>query len=197
LIGVAMALKKRRAEGRPITGIWQRADQVVQQSIQRTLDYQNPDGSFSAQYFRRPASTPDLSIALGTTGHLLEFLTVAMSDQQLNNPQVDLAVQYLCGLFRETQDLALECGALYHAVHGLVLFRQRRMGPREYHWDSSGDDSPAAASSSGGTAARVADGDSDGVSAALARGSIARGSVRVAAESLRGCSFESRWLSLK
>jgi hypothetical protein len=145
---MAVALRRRREEGRDVTGVWQRAENVVQHAIRRTLEYQNPDGSFSAQFFRRPASSSDLSIVLGTTGHQLEFLTVAMTDAQLNQPQVDLAVRHLCGLLRETKHLDLECGALYHAVHGLVLFRQRRIGPREYHWEST---EAGAAASSGGS----------------------------------------------
>jgi hypothetical protein len=152
LIGVATTVRRRQAEGGKIEGVWQQANQVVQQAIQRTLEFQNPDGSFSSQYFRRPANSPDMAIVLGTTGHLLEFLTVAMNDDQLDQPQVRLAVRHLCGLFRDTRDLPLECGALYHAAHGLVLFRQRSMGPREYHWESPADGSAAEDSPAGNSA---------------------------------------------
>ena len=139
LIGVATALNRRRAEGGAMTGVWQRAERIIQEAIVRALELQNPDGSFSAQYLRRPASSPDMSIVLGSSGHVLEFLAVAMTDEQLRNPQVQLAVQQLCGLFRDTKDLSLECGALYHAAHGLVLYRERVFGPREYRWEPQTD----------------------------------------------------------
>ncbi len=141
LIGLASALNRRRAEGRPLTGPWQTADQLVQDGIRRTLEFQNPDGSFSSQYFRRPASSPDLAIVLGTTGHMLEFLAIAMTDEQLQQPQVQLAARQLCAMFRDTQNLPLECGALYHAAHGLVIYRQRMFGPRTYEaeTDQTGD----------------------------------------------------------
>jgi hypothetical protein len=74
-----------------------------------------------------------MALVLGSSGHILEFLMVAMTDEQLNQPQIRLAVRQLCGLFRDTQQMSLECGALYHAAHGLLLFRERVYGPREYN----------------------------------------------------------------
>ena len=38
---------------------------------------------------------------------------------------VQRAAEHMCELFRNTRDVPLECGALYHAAHGLVLFRER------------------------------------------------------------------------
>ena len=108
---------------------------VVENSIRRALELQNPDGSFSAQYFRRPSSSPDMAAVLGSSGHMLEFLAVAMTDEQLRHPQGRLAARHLCRLFRDTQDLDLECGALYHAAHGLVLYRERLFGARTYQAD--------------------------------------------------------------
>jgi hypothetical protein len=35
-------------------------------------------------------------------------------------------------MFRATQDYPLECGGLYHSAHGLVLYRERMFGPRDY-----------------------------------------------------------------
>ena len=55
-----------------------------------------------------------------------------MPQERLADPWVARATAYLCKLFRQTQDIALECGALYHAAHGLVLYRERVYGPRTY-----------------------------------------------------------------
>ena len=38
----------------------------------------------------------------------------------------------MCDLFRKTEKLPLECGALYHAAHGLVLYRERVFGPHDW-----------------------------------------------------------------
>jgi hypothetical protein len=37
---------------------------------------------------------------------------------------------FLCDQFKRTRPIDLECGALYHAAHGLQLYRARRFGPR-------------------------------------------------------------------
>jgi hypothetical protein len=132
LIGLAMALNRHLEQGGQLEGVWRRADEKIQQGIVDAHQYQNPDGSFSTRYFQGPGSSPDLAQNLGTTGHILEFLTLAMTEEQLGQPWVQRAVVNLCDLFRRTQDLPLECGALYHATHGLVLYRLRRYGPRTY-----------------------------------------------------------------
>jgi hypothetical protein len=132
VIGLAMALNRHLDQGRPLEGVWKRADAVIQQAVAQARQFQNPDGSFSTNYFERPGNSPDLAQNLGTTGHILEFLTLALEEQQLQEPWVQRAVLNLCDLFRKTRDLPLECGALYHAAHGLVLYRTRVYGPTSY-----------------------------------------------------------------
>lgn len=132
LTGLTMALNHRLAEEKPITGGWKMADDFIRNAAETARKHQNPDGSFSSNYFLRPGASPDLSIALSTTGHTLEFLTYALTDEELRQPWVQRAAQRLCEMFHATQDYPLECGGLYHSVHGLVLYRQRLFGPRSY-----------------------------------------------------------------
>jgi hypothetical protein len=121
-----------------VEGIWAEADQVIQQAVADARRYQNPDGSFSTRYFASPGSSPDLAQNLGSTGHILEFLALSLADSELREPWVRRAAAYLCDLFRMTRDLPLECGALYHAAHGLVLYRERLFGARRYATAKSG-----------------------------------------------------------
>lgn len=131
-IALASALKRRRTEGGSIDGAWLAAEEVVKEAIARAREYQNRDGSFSTRFFERPGTSPDLAMNLGCTGHTLEFLSIALPDEALNEPWMQRAVLYLCDVFRATRKVPLECGALYHATHGLVLYRQRVFGPRTY-----------------------------------------------------------------
>ena len=124
-IALASALKRRRSEGGAIEGAWLEAEQVVEEAIARAREYQNRDGSFSTRFFERPGTSPDLALNLGCTGHTLEFLSIAVSDDTLNEPWMQRTVLYLCDVFRATRKVPLECGALYHSAHGLVLYRQR------------------------------------------------------------------------
>lgn len=131
-IALALALKRHRSEGGTLEGSWADAERVVQQAIANARRYQNPDGSLSTRFFESPGSSPDLGQNLGSTGHTLEFLSIAVDDSQLNEPWLRRAVAYLCDVFRATRDVPLECGALYHAAHGLILYRARVFGPRSY-----------------------------------------------------------------
>jgi hypothetical protein len=129
--GIAMALNRHLAEGSQLTGGWKLADDKVQECIRKAREFQQPDGTFSTNYWIRASSSPDAGQRLSTTGHTLEFLTLAMTDKQLQEPWVRRAVVELCNLLEQTRDLPVECGGLYHTAHGLELYRLRRFGPRE------------------------------------------------------------------
>lgn len=140
LIGLSMALNQHIASDGKIEGPWAQADERIKEAIKRAREYQNADGSFSTNYLARGGTSPDLAQNLGTTGHVLEFLTISLTNEQLQEPWVKRAVMNLCELFRKTKSIELECGALYHAAHGLVLYRERVFGPRTWLPDK-GDES--------------------------------------------------------
>ena len=128
LIGMAMALDKRRQEGRSITGPWAEADAQIAAAIQMAQQNQNPDGSYSVAYLHRPGWTRDLGETLGSTGHVLEFLALAAPTATLTEPWVERSVRRLCDVLQECSEVDLECGVLYHALHGLSEY-QKRMEP--------------------------------------------------------------------
>ena len=130
LIGMTMALDKFREQfpDRELTGGWLAAQERIDWAIRAARENQLANGAFSLNYFERSTNSPDLAEHLGATGHTLEFLALALDDERLRAPWVTRAANYLCGIFEKTQQIDLECGALYHAAHGLVLYRERRFG---------------------------------------------------------------------
>ena len=83
-----------------------------------------------------PGGTPnDRAVHLGSPGHTVEFLGLALDSlvqsERLGEPWITPGVVHLCELFQRTRSIDLECGALYHAAHGLALYRDRRFGHRE------------------------------------------------------------------
>jgi hypothetical protein len=76
-------------------------------------------------YLHRPGVARDLGERLGTTGHVLEFLAFAAPDQTLQEPWVERSVRHLCRVLNDCQGIDLECGVLYHALHGLAEFQAR------------------------------------------------------------------------
>ncbi|WP_404309214.1 hypothetical protein [Neorhodopirellula lusitana] len=125
LNAIAMALAKRRSEGKPINGVWQMAEQQIAASIEDARMNQNPDGSYSLAYLHRPGWARDLSEQLGTTGHVLEFVSLAADDETLQSAWVRRSVTRICDLLDACRDIDLECGVLYHALHGLQEYQTR------------------------------------------------------------------------
>ena len=126
MYGIAAAVNRRLDEGGELTGVWKTADDKIRQAVDAAREFQQPDGGFSIHYFLRSSTSPDLSLRINTTGHVLEFLTLALTDDELRQPWVTRAAVYLCDLLEQTHELPIECGGLYHAAHGLILYRLRR-----------------------------------------------------------------------
>lgn len=138
MYSIATALKRYREGGGPLTGGWKKAHSKVQQAIQDARRFQGPDGGFSTRFFQEPLGPGDLGLRISTTGHVLEFLCVALSDDELREDWVTSAVVYLSDLLEATRTKSLECGGLYHAAHSLKLYRARRFGSADSPVSASG-----------------------------------------------------------
>jgi hypothetical protein len=60
---------------------------------------------------------------------VFEVLALALDDERLAEPWVARAAERLVSLMEQTADLDVECGGLYHAAHGLALYRHRICAP--------------------------------------------------------------------
>jgi hypothetical protein len=125
LYALCLARNRYMREKGPLTGPWLEADQRIRQATERAFAYQSADGGFSTDLFAGPARAPDAALQISSTGHVLEFLAIALDEQRVREPWVERSVKRLCQLLEDTEDVPLECGGLYHAAHGLALYRQR------------------------------------------------------------------------
>ena len=130
LYGLALALQRFMVATRTprdrLAGGWAAAADTIDDAIDRARRFQQADGSFSTHYFDRPGTSPDVFAKLGATGHIFEVLALALDDEEFSEPWITRAVERLVTLLERTSDVDVECGALYHAVHGLLLYKQRR-----------------------------------------------------------------------
>jgi hypothetical protein len=133
LFGITWVYHLHRAQGGKKDGVWKRAADTIAEYIDRAHRYQNPDGSFSTSYLEGPGNVPDSQLRLASTGHVLEWLSLAMSDQELRQPWVEKAADELALMILRNADQALDGGALYHAAHGLHLYRARLWGAADSH----------------------------------------------------------------
>jgi len=133
LYGLAAALDARRRAGhdpaaeRAGSG-WAVARATLDDHLERARLFQQADGSFSTHSFERPGTSPDVFARLSATGHVFEVLALALDDDRLDEPWVVRAADRLTTLLEQTADLDVECGALYHAAHGLAIYRGRVCG---------------------------------------------------------------------
>lgn len=132
MTGLTMAFNRHVAAGKPLTGQWQKLADRIEECQENARKFQNADGSLSSNYFGRPGKAADLAVAMGSAGHVMEFLATSMSKEELEQPWVKRAVLDVCKTFRKTKAVDVECGALFHAAHGLVLYREKVFGPRSF-----------------------------------------------------------------
>jgi hypothetical protein len=137
MTGLTMAFNRHVASGKPVEGAWKKLQERIAECIDKAHQYQNPDGSLSSNYFARPGKSADLAVCMGSAGHVMEFLAVAMDKDELQEPWAKRATLDVCKLFRKTKPVDVECGALFHAAHGLVLYREKLFGPRTFAKDSA------------------------------------------------------------
>ncbi|MBC7852646.1 MAG: hypothetical protein IAF94_04345 [Pirellulaceae bacterium] len=132
MYGLALVRNRHLAAGGKLEGVWQQCEDQIQEQIKRAKAAQNADGSLSSKYFQRPATAPDITEWMASSGHVFEFLAEAMNKEQLQEPWMKRAAWKLCEQFRKTKAVDVECARLFHATHGLVLYREKVFGPREY-----------------------------------------------------------------
>jgi len=132
LYGLIAALKQHMAATgtawNDLEGTWGDAAAVVDDAIDRARRFQQADGSFSTHSFERPGTSADVFAKLSATGHVFEVVVMALDDERLAEPWVTRAADRLVTLLEQTADVEVECGGLYHAAHGLLLYRERMCG---------------------------------------------------------------------
>jgi hypothetical protein len=132
MFGLTMARNRHLAAGGKLEGVWADCDKKIKDCIAKAKELQNPDGSLSSNYFARQGMSADLAQAVGSAGHVMEFLAASMTKEELQEPWARRAIASVCGVFRKTKAVDVECGALFHAAHGLRLYRFKVFGPRTF-----------------------------------------------------------------
>jgi len=125
LMGYAYAVKKRAQKGKEITGDFKRAQIYLRDYHRYTFGLQNPDGSFSTAWFERKGNDPSVDRRIKTTGHILEWISFSLSDEELRDPRMVKAVDYLASTMLANDGHTWEIGPLGHALHALLIYEQR------------------------------------------------------------------------
>jgi hypothetical protein len=129
LFGLSWSLHVHLQRGGKVEGVWKLVQDKTDHWARTAKQLQNPDGSFSTNWFTSRGNAADRGGRLTTTGHTFEWLALALPDEELKAPWMEEAARYLATLILEMQHEAVEGGALYHAIHGLLIYYARVWGP--------------------------------------------------------------------
>ncbi len=130
LFGLAYGCQRRlRSTGR-LDGHYARADKYMRDYQHFTLTkLQNPDGSFSTEWFKYPADREDdIDRKVQTTGHILEWLVGSLDQEALYQPRVVAAVEFLATSLARQPSREWKIGPMGHALHALTIYQERAWG---------------------------------------------------------------------
>ncbi len=128
LMGFAHALRKRRLEGQPITGQWQRAEDFLDEFVKYTYSLQNRDGSMSTDWYESPQDNGDLKRKVQTTGHMVEFLLTHLPDADLADPRLTRSMAFLTNAMNRIKIDDSAVGYRGHALRSLAMYYRRMYG---------------------------------------------------------------------
>ena len=128
LMGFAHALRKRRAEGKPINGQWKRAEIYMNDFEKYAYRIQNRDGSMSTDWFEGREDNGDMDRKIQTTGHIVEWLLTITPDAKLQDPRLVKAVRYLANTMYSERNHDWKIGPKGHALRSLAMYYNRVYG---------------------------------------------------------------------
>lgn len=106
-------------------GIYYQAEQKLEQHIELARSMQNYDGSFSSEFFKGTGHSRDFNERLKASGHMLEWLMMALPQSRLREAWVRKGVASIATDLIHNASQPAECGPLYHALNSLIMYRDR------------------------------------------------------------------------
>jgi hypothetical protein len=125
LFGLTWAYHLHLINGGEKEGVWRAVPEKVAKYRDVACKLQNGDGSFSTDFFRGPGNAADKQLRINTTGHTLEWLALALPEEELRAEWMQNAANALALMILDLQGAPIEGGSLYHAVHGLLIYYAR------------------------------------------------------------------------
>jgi hypothetical protein len=125
LMGYSFAIKQRVLQGQPLQGQYLRAAKFINEFIDYTWQLQNPDGSFSTNWFEGRGNESNVERKVQTTGHMLEWLLFTVSDTDVRSRRVEKAIDFLMANIYDNRHLKWPIGPRGHAERALALYHKR------------------------------------------------------------------------
>ena len=125
LMGYSFSVRQRQLQGQPINGQYARAAKFVRDYVAYTWRLQNPDGSFSTNWYEGRANEPNDERKVQTSGHMLEWLMYTLSDAEMKDPRAGKAIDFLLTKIYDKRDNKWPIGPRGHATRAIALYQER------------------------------------------------------------------------
>ena len=125
LFALARARNVYLRTGRELTGVWFEADRKVKRYIEVARVLRNADGSLSSGFFKTREYKQDFDKRMGSQGHLLEFLMMSVSQEELKQQWVRRAVECVANDLLANRRENVSCSPLYHSLNALSIYLDR------------------------------------------------------------------------
>ena len=124
LYGIAYALRKYLDQGGKLRGTWKDAKKYLDKYVTISKQHQQEDGAFSAAGFYRSLRPRTPRHLVSSTGHALEWMSIALSPEELKQDWVVKAIERLVTDMEKFPTEVFSDGGLYHAAHALRRIRE-------------------------------------------------------------------------
>ena len=128
LFALACACNSYQQKHGKLQGAWIAARKKLDDHIGYAQAGQNGDGTFSTEFFMANGYSAEMGKRFKSSGHMLEWLMMALPPERLQEPWIQKAVNRVAFDQIHWGSAALgtaDTGAMYHALHALVLYRNR------------------------------------------------------------------------
>ncbi len=125
LMGFSFSVRQRQLQGEPINGQYARAAKFVRDYVEYTWQLQNPDGSFSTNWYEGRGNEPKDERKVQTSGHMLEWLMYTIADEEITNPRVGKAIDFLLSKIYDQRSYKWPIGPRGHATRAVALYQTR------------------------------------------------------------------------
>jgi hypothetical protein len=110
---------------RPLKGVWLEAEYKIQKYIETARVNQNSNGTLSSNFFRGREYKQDFDKRMASSGHVLEFMMMALPDERLKEQWVRRAIEATANDLMANRKAYVSCSPLYHATNALSIYLDR------------------------------------------------------------------------
>ncbi len=125
LFAIAHARNVYLRSGQPLRGVWLDAEYKIRRHISIARVQQNSNGMLSSNFFRGREYKQDFNKRMASAGHILEFLMIALPQDELKEPWVRRAIKSTSEDLLRNRKAFVKCSPLYHAVNALNIYLDR------------------------------------------------------------------------